>query len=204
MQSTISVILPTWAVFSLSLSLPPQILPKSTLSQTNGKQDVARHLEATRGKHGLLCFIFRLWVIIKALLKKFPYICCRIIVLTCPDNKSARNHQRKSCVPAPNHANHNDARPIILKSSLPFSLFLFVWRLESTTTTKSLLRHLISGIAEDLHCLKAIDRNFVRNGGTTGLHSSFAVGLVYPNKSPTMTALLTSSFENISNTVPSV
>ena len=33
MQSTILVILPTWAVFSLSLSLPPQILPKSTLSQ---------------------------------------------------------------------------------------------------------------------------------------------------------------------------
>ena len=67
----------------------------------------------------------------------------RIIVLTCPDNKSARN-QPKSCMPAMhNHTNHNDARPILfqLKSSLPFSLFQFVWRLESTTT-KSLLRHL--------------------------------------------------------------
>ena len=31
MQSTILLILPTWAVFSLSLSLPPQILPISTL-----------------------------------------------------------------------------------------------------------------------------------------------------------------------------
>ena len=31
MQSTILVILPMWAVFSLSLSLPPQMLPKSTL-----------------------------------------------------------------------------------------------------------------------------------------------------------------------------
>ena len=27
-------------------------------------------------------------------------------------------------------------------------------------------------IAEDLHCLKAVDRNFVRNGGTTRTHSS--------------------------------
>ena len=38
-------------------------------------------------------------------------------------------------------ANHNDERPILfqLKYSLPFSLFLFMWRLESTTT-KSLLR----------------------------------------------------------------
>ena len=35
-------------------------------------------------------------------------------------------------------------------------------------------------IAEDLHCLKAVDRNFVRNGGTT---RRFAVGPVYPNKS---------------------
>ena len=58
-----------------------------------------------------------------------------------------------------------------LKSSLPFSLFLFVWRLESTTA-KSLLRHLKSGIAEDLHCLKAVNRNFLRNGGTARTHSS--------------------------------
>ena len=53
----------------------------------------------------------------------------RIIVLTCPDiNKSTRNHQPKSCVPEKSHKNHNDARPILfqLKSSLPFSLFLFV------------------------------------------------------------------------------
>ena len=52
----------------------------------------------------------------------------RIIVLTCLDNKSARN-QLKSCVPAmQNHTNHNDRRPILfqLKSSLPFSSFLFV------------------------------------------------------------------------------
>ena len=92
-----------------------------------------------------ICYISRLWGIINALLKKnslhlLSHFRIRIIVLTCPDNKSSRN-QPKSCVPArQNHTNHNDARPILfqLKSSLPFSLFLFVWRLESTTT-KSLL-----------------------------------------------------------------
>ena len=93
-----------------------------------------------------ICYIFRLWVTTKALLKKFSlyllsHFHIRILVLTYPDNKSERN-QPKSCVPAmQNHTNHNDVRPILfqLKSSLPFSLFLFVWRLESTTT-KSLLR----------------------------------------------------------------
>ena len=38
-------------------------------------------------------------------------------------------------------------------------------------------------ITEDLHCFKAVDRNFVRNGGTTRTHSSLAVGPVYPSKS---------------------
>ena len=130
--------------------------------------------------HGFLCYIFRLWVIIKALSKQISlyllsHFRIRIIVLTCPDNQSARNHQPKSCVPCKITQiwNHNDARPISfqLKSSLPFSLFLFVWRLQSTTT-KSLSRHLNSGIAEDLPCLKAVDRNFVRNGGTTWTHLS--------------------------------
>ena len=90
---------------------------------------------------------FQLSVFIKALLKQISlYLLSqfhiRIIVLICPDSKSARNHLPKSCMPT-NHTNRNDARPILfqLKSSLPFSLFLFVWRLESTTT-KSLLRHL--------------------------------------------------------------
>ena len=177
MQSTILVILPKWAVF-FAISLPPSAdSAKINIISTNGKQDAARRLEATRGKHGFLCYIFRLWVTIKSLLKQISlYLLSnfrtRIIVLTCPDNKSARNHQpNHACLQ--NHTNHNDARPILfqLKSSLNFSLFLFVWRHESTTT-KSLLRHLNSGIVEDLHCLKAVDRNFVRNGGTTRTHSS--------------------------------
>ena len=49
MQSTILVILPTWAVFSLSLSLPLQILPKSTLSQrtvNKMQQDILKQPEA--------------------------------------------------------------------------------------------------------------------------------------------------------------
>ena len=168
-----------------------------TRISTNGKQNAARRLEATQGKHGFLCYIFRLWVIIKALLKQISlyllsHFCIRVIVLTCPDNKSSlqeiisRNH---ACLK--NHTNH-----IILfhlKSSLPFSLFLFVWRLESTTT-KSLLRHLNSGIAEDLHCSKAVDGDaFV----------ALQLGrCIRTNRQ--QFALLTSSFENISKTVPSV
>ena len=47
MQPTILVILPPWAVFSLSLSLPPQILSISTFDiSTNGKQDVLKQPEA--------------------------------------------------------------------------------------------------------------------------------------------------------------
>ena len=50
MQSSILVILPTWAVFSLSLSLPPQILTKSTLSQrkvnNTQQEDVLKQPEA--------------------------------------------------------------------------------------------------------------------------------------------------------------
>lgn len=153
-----------------AISLPPSAdSAKINTISTNGKQDAARRLKATQGKHGFLCYIFRLWVIIKALLKQISlyllsHFRIRIIVLTWPV-KSARIHQPKSCVPTKSHKSQ------VMRSSLPFSLFLFVWRLESTTT-KSLLWHLNSGIAEDLHCLKAVDRNFVRNGGTTPTHSS--------------------------------
>ena len=122
MQSTILVILPPWAVFRyLSPSL--RRFCRYVNISTNGKQDVLRQ---TR-----ICYIFRLRVIIKALLKKnylylLSHFRIRIIVLTCPDNKSARN-QPKSGVPAmQNHTNHNDARAILFQSSLPFSLFLFV------------------------------------------------------------------------------
>ena len=120
-----------------------------------------------------ICYIFRLWVIINALLKKISlYLLSHfrigIIMLTCPDNKSARK-KPKSCVPA--MENHNDARPILfqLKCSLPFRLFLFVWRLE---TVPPLNLYYDISIAEDLHCLKAVDRIFVRNGGTTRTYSS--------------------------------
>ena len=111
MQSTILVILPTWAVFSLSLSLPLQILPKSTLSQRTvhkTQQDVLKQPEANMD--------FFVIFFIKALLKQISlcllsHFRIRIIVLTCPDNKSARNHQPKSCVPT--KTNHNYARPIL-------------------------------------------------------------------------------------------
>ena len=140
------MILPTWAVVSLSLSLSPQILPKSTyLSQRtvmNGKQDFLKQPEANTD----LLYFSALSYYKSSVETNFPILLShfriRIVVLTCPDNKSARNHQPKSCVPEKSHKNHNDARPILcqLKSSRPFSLFMFVLRLESTTTKS--LRHL--------------------------------------------------------------
>ena len=96
MQPTILVILPTWAVVSLSLFLPPQILPKSTLSQRtvmNGKQDVLKQPEANTD---LLYFSALTEVVIKALLKQISLYYYRIFAR--PDNKTARNHQQKSCV----------------------------------------------------------------------------------------------------------
>ena len=131
--------------FAFSLSLRRFYLYQHLISQRTVNKTSWSNPRQTR-----ICYIFRLSVIIKSLLKKISlyllsHFRIRIIVLTCPDiNKSARNHQPKSCVPAmQNHTNHYDARPILfqLKSSLPFSLFLFMWRLESITT-KSLLRHL--------------------------------------------------------------
>ena len=56
MQCTIVVILPTWAVFSLSLSLPPQILPISTFISTNGKQAVLKFLKQPEANKDLLYF----------------------------------------------------------------------------------------------------------------------------------------------------
>ena len=64
-----------------------------------------------------------------------------------------------------------------LKFSLPFSLLLFVWRLESTTT-KSLLRN--------LHCRSPLFKTLFEIEGQYGRIRRFAVGPVYPNKSLTM------------------
>ena len=55
-----------------------------------------------------ICYSFRLSVIIKALLKQISlyllsHFHITIIVLTRPNNKSARNHQPKSRVPAKSH-----------------------------------------------------------------------------------------------------
>ena len=139
--SLILVILPPWAVFSLSLSLPPQILHIWYINIKSLNRRTVNKTSSSNPRQTRICYIFWLWVIVNALLKKvclhlLSHFRIRIIALTWPDNKSARN-QPKSCMPAmQNHTNHNDVRPISfqLKSSLPFSLFPFVWRLESTTT----------------------------------------------------------------------
>ena len=153
------MILPPWAVFHyLSPSLR-RFCPYDISTRTVNKTSWSNPRQ-TR-----ICYSFRLWVIINALLKKISlyllsHFRIRIIVLTCPDNKSARN-QPKSRVPAmQNLTNHNDARPILfqLKSSLPFSLFLFVWRLVSTTTK---IRRFAVGPVYPSKSLSMCSSNFV-------------------------------------------
>ena len=145
MQCTIFAILPTWAVFSLSLSLPLQVLPIIiNIISTDGKQDVLTQPEANPD----LLYLVSGLSFKKTLLKQIP-LCLlshshiRIIMLTCPDNidviyyQSARNRQPKSCVPAKSHKSQIMMWGQYIfpsKSSLPFSLFLFVRRLESTIT----------------------------------------------------------------------
>ena len=135
-----------------------------------------------------ICYIFRLWIIVKALLRQISlcllsHFRIRIIVLTCPDNKSARNPQPKSYMPAKSHKSQWCEASIISISVFPFSLFLFVWRLESTTT-KSLLRH--------FHCRgsplfkKPSIETLLEMEGQHALIRRFAVGSVYPSKSLTM------------------
>ena len=110
MPCTIFAILLTWAVFSLSLSLPLQVLPISTLSRWTVNRTSWRNPRQTP-----ICYQVRSGLSFKkTLLKQIP-LCLlshshiRIIMLTCPDNidviyyQSARNRQPKSCVPAKSH-----------------------------------------------------------------------------------------------------
>ena len=78
-----------------------------------------------------ICYIFQLWVIIEALLKiislyLLSHFRIRIIMLTCPDNKSARNHQPKSCVLAmQNHTKSQWCEANIISIEI-FAPFQFV------------------------------------------------------------------------------
>ena len=156
MQSTILVILPTWAVFLLFLSLPLQILPKSTLSQRTVNKTSWNDPRQTQ-----ICYIFRLWVIVKALLKQISlyllsHFRIRIIVVTCRDNKSARNHQAKSCVHTKSHKSQwcgADTRADIISIEI-FAPFVCSCSCENSRVPP-------------LNRYKAVDRNFVPNGGTT-------------------------------------
>ena len=79
---------------------------------------------------------------------RLPYIILlshfrsRIIVLTIVLVISLQEIISRDHACPQNHTNHNDVGPILfqLKSLLPFSLLLLVWRLQSTTTKS--LRHL--------------------------------------------------------------
>ena len=119
------MILPPWAVFcSLSPSLRRfclyDISPFNI--STNGKQDVLKQPEPNTD---LLYFSALSYY--KSSVEKnfaFPHYDYRA-----NNNVLITRNQPKSCLPKmQNHTNQNDARPILveLKSSLPFSLFLFM------------------------------------------------------------------------------
>ena len=149
--------------FSLSLSLPPQILPISTSRRTSWS--------STRQTQ--IGYNFRLWVIIKALLKQISlYLLShsriRIIVLTCPDNinvmlqvcKKSSAEIMRACK--------------ITQITMMRGQCYFNWNLRSLSVCSCscedsrvppLNLYWDISIAEDLYCLKAVDRNFVRNGG---------------------------------------
>ena len=154
-----------------AISLPPSADSAYMIHQHLISQRTVNKTSWSNARQTRTCYIFRLWVIIKPLLKKISlyllsHFRIRIIVLTCPDNKSARN-QPKSCVPAmQTHTNKQwcEVNNISIEIFAPFQ---FV-----PVRVKTLDLYYDISIAEDLHCLEAVDRNFVRNGGTTRTHSS--------------------------------
>ena len=156
-------------LFSLSLSLPPQILPISTFNiSMNGKQDVLKQTEANTDLLYFSALSYYKRSVEKISLYFLSHFRIRIIVLTCPDNKSARN-QPRSCVSA-------KSQITMMRGQYYFncnlrSLSVCSRSCEDSRVPPLNLYYDIS-IAEDLHYLKAVDRNFVRNGGTTRTHSS--------------------------------
>ena len=122
-----------------------------------------------------ICYIFRLWVIIKALLKKISlyllsHFRIRIIVehvLITSLQEISRNHACLQCK--------------ITQITMMRGQYYFNWNLRSLSVcsyscedsrVSPLNLYYDTSIAEDLHCLKTVDRNFVRNGGKTTTHSS--------------------------------
>ena len=157
-----------------SLSLPPSADSAYMIYEHLISQRTVNKTSWSNPRQTRICYIFQLWAVIKALLKKISqyllsHFRIRIIVLTCPDiNKPARNHQPKSCVPAKSHK-------LQLRGQ-----YYFNWNLRSLSVCSCscedsrvppLNLYWDISIAEDFHCLKAVDRNFVRNGGTTWTHS---------------------------------
>ena len=165
------------------------MIPKINIISTNGHRWTVNKTSWSNPRQTRTCYIFQLWVIIKTLLKQISlyllsHFRIRIIVLTCQDNKSARNHQPKSCVPAKSH-----------KITMMRGQYYFNWNLRSLSVCSCscedsrvppLKFYYDIFITEDLHCLKAVDGALFEMEGQHGRIRRFAVGPVYPNKSPTM------------------
>ena len=169
--------------------LPPSAdSAQINMISTNGKEDVLK--QPVKVNTDLLYFLALSYY--KCSAEKISlylpsHFRIRIIVLTYPENKSARN-QPKSCLQCK-----------ITEITMMRGQYYFNWNLCSLSVCSCscedsrvppLNVYYDISIAEDLHCFKAVNRNFVRNGGTTRTHSRrirlFALGSVYPNKSLTM------------------
>ena len=122
-----------------------------------------------------ICYIFRLWVMIKALLKKISlYLLSHFRIRIIVEHVLITSLQEIS-------RNHACLRCKITQITMMRGQYYFNWNLRSLSVCSCscedsrvppLNIYYDISIAEDLHCLKAVDRNFVRNGGTTTTHSS--------------------------------
>ena len=124
-----------------AISLPPSADSACMIYQHLISQRTVNKTSWSNPRQTRICYIFRLWVIIKALLKRNSFR-IRIILLTCPDNKSAKNHQPKSCMPAKSHKSQWCEASIISVWNLRSLCLFLACSCEESTTTKFLLRHL--------------------------------------------------------------
>ena len=159
--------------FLLSLSLPPQILPISTSWRTVNKTSWSNQ------RHTQICYIFPLWVIVKALLKQISLYLpshsrIRIIVLTCDNNVMLQVCKKSSA--KIKHACK------ITQITMMRGQYYFKWNLCSLSVCSCswedsrvppLNLYWDTSTAEDLSCLKqSIETLFEIEGTSTQTHSS--------------------------------
>ena len=149
------------AFFSLSLSLPPQMI----YQLLNNIQDVLKQPEANTDLLNFSALSYYKSSVEKISLYLLLHFRIRVIVLhvlITSLQEISRNHACLHCK--------------ITQITMMRGRYYFIWNLRSLSVwscscedSRVLPLNLYYDIslADDLHCLKAVDRNFVRNGGTT-------------------------------------